>query len=588
MSDRTIGDGAAVVMAVLAALLALLAPPVPWQLALGLVGVAVFVRRPPLLAVALALLVGGRAHQQLDALSAPLPERLDGVGVLAGDPTDEQYGVRFIVDLDGRRYVAEVDREIAAPLRGAGTGDHLWLSGRPSPLRGAPEGWVRSRHLAGRLSVRSLQRGPPAAPWYAAANSVRRTLTAGAASFDDDRRPLYLGMVIGDDRQLSELRQHRFRTAGLNHLTAVSGQNVAFLIAVAAPALSRVGRRSRAVLTLVLLVAMVLVTRADPSVLRAGVMAGLAVLAVSTGRIAPAVRILTLTITILLLADPMLVHALGFRLSIAATAGLVVLAGPIESHLPGPAWLRLPLAVTLAAQLATAPLVVGLNGGISPASVPANLLGVPAAGAVMMLGVTVGTLAGLVAEPVAAVLQLPARVLVGWIDLVAGVAAGAPCGLLDRVRLVAVVGAIVGAGLARPRCSPRGRRALVAAAVLVVVALCWPRAPGPGEHPLSDDVTVVVGSCGGVVARLSGSVDESDALAALQQSSLRRIDLLVVEPGRAARAAAASVGEQWPVRRRLDAGPALGGSWTVGGVEVVADGSSVTIGLSRAACRLTP
>ena len=103
MSDRTIGDGAAVVMAVLAALAALLAPPVPWQLALGLVGVAVFVRRPPLLAVALALLVGGRAHQQLDALSAPLPERLDGVGVLAGDPTDEQYGVRFIVDLDGRR-----------------------------------------------------------------------------------------------------------------------------------------------------------------------------------------------------------------------------------------------------------------------------------------------------------------------------------------------------------------------------------------------------------------------------------------------------------------------------------------------------
>lgn len=112
--------------------------------------------------------------------------------------------------------------------------------------------------------------------------------------------------------------------------------------------------------------------------------------------------------------------------------------------------------------------------------------------------------------------------------------------------------------------------------------------PGTGEHPLSDDVTVVVGSCGGVVARLSGSVDESDALAALQQSSLRRIDLLVVEPGRAARAAAASVGEQWPVRRRLDAGPALGGSWRVGGVEVVADGSSVTIGLSRAACRLTP
>ena len=52
-------------------------------------------------------------------------------------------------------------------------------------------------------------------------------------------------------------------------------------------------------------------------------MAGLAVLAVSAGRVAPALRVLAVTVTLLLLVDPMLVHALGFRLSVAATAGLV-------------------------------------------------------------------------------------------------------------------------------------------------------------------------------------------------------------------------------------------------------------------------
>ncbi len=620
MTDRT-----ALALAALVAAGALWAPDVPVVVGVAVAMVGVVWRRPALVVIGLALVVGGRAHDQGAALGEPLPGRVDGVATLVGDPEPQRFGVRVVLDHGGRRYVADVPVDRATELRSAGTGDHVVVQGRPSELVGAPTGWVRSRHLAGRLSVTRLQRGPPAAPWFAAANSVRRTLSAGALSFDPATRPLYLGMVIGDDRELSELRQHRFRSAGLTHLTAVSGQNVAFVLAVAGPLTSRSGRRGRMVLTLCLLVCMVLVTRADPSVLRASSMAALAVVALSSGRLAPARRVLCLTVAMLLVVDPLMVHSLGFQLSVAATAGLVLLAGPLEGRLPGPRWFRLPLAVTLSAQLATAPLLLAMNGAVSPASVPANLMAVPAAGAVMMLGVTVGAVAGVVAEPVALWLQFPARLLVGWIDAVARWGAAAPCSTLGPWRLGVVVVAVAvglvlrhrrgsgGAGAPPAETSDGGfevagqgpasawSRPVSLVAVAVVLAAVWPGPLRVGAQRPAEGITMTVGRCGGVVVRVSQASDERTALEGLQRRSVQRIDVLVVDAGRSASATAATVQEQWPVRRRIDLAqltaavdgdhdPMSDGAagWSVGGVDVRVVGSVATIELSEGPCRLAP
>lgn len=605
-------DRAVVAAACIAAAAALVAPPVPLGVAVAaataLVGVAILLRHPLVVIVAVALLVGARAHDQLAALAAPIPTRVEGVAELADDPRPAPFGTDVVLRIDGRRYVAQVPFELSAPLHLAGTGDHVRVAGRTAPLRGAPEGWVRSRHLAGRLQVTRLDRGPPAAPWFAAANAVRGILRAGASTYGDEHSPLYLGMVIGDDRALSELRQFRFGAAGLTHLTAVSGQNVAFVIAVASPLLDRLGRRGRAAAIGLLLVAFGLVTRADPSVLRAATMSAVAVLAVTTGRLAPAVRVLALTVMLLSLVDPLLVHALGFQLSVAATAGLVTLAGPIDARLPGPPWLRLPLAVTLAAQLATAPLLLGLNGGIPVAAVPANLLAVPAAGLVMMLGITVGLVAGLVVEPVAAVLQLPGRVLVGWIDTVARLASQAPTTPLGPGRFVAAVGGLAAmvvavsartvppgqgsgsAGARRARRTarrPASRRLVVVAAAAVVVWVCWPARPTVGRSELTGGVTLVRGACGGTAVQLGTEADTEDALVSLQRSGVRRVDVLVVDPSRNAGRTASAVQQQWPVRRRLDLPVADPLRLGVGGVEVSAGGDRAAIELSAAACRLT-
>ena len=78
------------------------------------------------------------------------------------------------------------------------------------------------------------------------------------------------------------------------------------------------------------------VTRFEPSVLRATVMAAIAVTAWMLGRPVSGLRTLALAVTALVLVDPMLVGVLGFQLSVAASAGILVLARPLADHLPGP------------------------------------------------------------------------------------------------------------------------------------------------------------------------------------------------------------------------------------------------------------
>lgn len=504
MEDHTI-----VAAAALAAVLAIAAPPVPVVLCVGLVIAAGLSRRPVLLAVALAVLVGARAHASIAELEAPLPDRVEGIAQLAGDPERGWFGTRAVVRIDGRRWVADIASSEEAVVRDLLTGDHVELRGTPRELEGAPPSWVRSRHLAGRLAVQEVGRGPPAAPWYRIANEVHRRLAAGASSFDDGARALYMGLVVGDDRQQDELTEWRFRASGLTHLLAVSGQNVAFLLVVCRPLLERMGLRQRLVVAGVVLSLFVLVTRAEPSVLRATAMTAVALWASTYGRWVSPTRAVALAVMGLLLVDPLLVHSTGFRLSVAATAGLVVLSEPLAERLPGPRWLTEPLSVTLAAQMATAPILLAFTDGLPVVAVVANLAAGPAAGAVMVLGVTVGLVAGFVRADLAQVLQLPARVLVWWVDTVASASSHVPLLPLGGSRmpiLTAAAAALVWAGRVPAGRSMRIAIRLVAAVVLVPVALALvPPRPQPGIHHVDRSTTVRVWPCGAPTVEVRGT-----------------------------------------------------------------------------------
>ncbi len=535
---------AAAVALVGAAALIGLPAPMPGALVAACLGVVVGValRRPFVVVLAIAVLVGARSDQSAAALSAPLPERVEGVAVLASDPAPRFFALQVVLDLEGRRYVADVPTDRAGDVRSMLTGEQVRIEGRTRDLDDAPRGWVLSRHLAGRLSVRTIEPHGRGRTWFRAANLVHRTITTGARTMDDDRASLYTGLVLGDDRAQSELMRFRFEASGLTHLLAVSGQNVAFVLAVAAPLLRRAGPRSRFAASAALLVLFVLVTRAEPSVLRAAVMAAVAMAAVLSGRVTSGVRVLCLTVMAVLVLDPLLVHSLGFQLSVCATAGLLLLAPPLADRLPGPEWLRVPLAVTIAAQLATAPLLLALAGGLPSVAVVTNLLAGPAAGVVMMLGVTVGLLAGVVREPWSGVLQTPAESMVRWVDVVATTGSRAPAPTLGGVQLAVLGCAGVLVVVVRPRLE-RGRVALV---VVAAAATLWALRPGslePGPHDLGGASLSTVDGCG-VVVKVQDANGPGEVLESLWRLGVRRADLVVAGEGQRTRAAAEIVAEQ--------------------------------------------
>ena len=132
------------------------------------------------------------------------------------------------------------------------------------------------------------------------------------------------------------------------------------------------------------------------------------------GRQQSVARLLAWTVTILVLVDPMLVWSVGFWLSTGATAGVCLVAPPLAERLPGPRWLRVPLAVTLGAQVGVVLPSWLVFHRLPLVSLPANLLAVPVAGFVMLFAIPAGLLSALL-PPFAPVLLAPCAAGTRWV-----------------------------------------------------------------------------------------------------------------------------------------------------------------------------
>ncbi|MGD9798118.1 MAG: ComEC/Rec2 family competence protein [Acidimicrobiia bacterium] len=416
------------------------AAPVPvWPAALA-AGLCLLSARPLGLVVAAALLAAGLASTAWAGLSPPRPAPLAGWATLVRAPEAVPGGVRVEVRLGGRHLDAWARGPAGAELAHRAPGQRGELAGSVRPLGPMARRHLAPRHVAGRLEVAEVGGWRPAPPAHRVANRIRRVLERGARPLEPDDRSLLLGVVLGDDADRSPTLDERFRAAGLSHLLAVSGQNVAFVLALAGPLLRRLGLRSRWAVTLALLAFFALLTGWEPSVVRAGAMAAIACTSWAAGRPASSLRLLALAVAASVLLDPLLVRSVGFQLSVGATLGIALLARPLASRLRGPAWLREVVAVTLAAQVGVLPVAVPVFGGVPVASLPANVLAAPVAAPLTTWGLVAGLLAGRLGPPADRLLHRPTAVLTGWLDGVAGWAAGLPLGTVGA-RTAAGIGA---------------------------------------------------------------------------------------------------------------------------------------------------
>ena len=306
-------------------------------------------------------------------------------------------------------------QELTLSLRSPAAGSVVWYAPR------YPEASVSLRY------GRYVLRGDAVRTAEGAGNRLRGALYAFKralvgileAALPREKAALLAGLTVGERGEFSDEFKEALRVSGTTHIVALSGYNIA-IVALAAGALFSkfLARRPRFLVTLSVIAAFVIATGAEASVVRAGIMGAILLLAKDSGRIYSLRNAITATAFIMALVDPsVLIFDLGFQLSFLALLGIVFLVPRIEPlvlRIRGvPAVLKEHLATTAAAQLAVTPLLLMSFGSVSLFSLPANVLILGTVPLTMALGFLAG-FAGLLHGALAGLFALPAGILLSY------------------------------------------------------------------------------------------------------------------------------------------------------------------------------
>ena len=423
------------------------------------------------------------------------------------------------------------------------------------------------RAVLGVTASRGVRVTAPSGGVFAVAAELRRGLVASTAGLPAPGAGLIPGLAVGDTSAVSADLDAAMKESSLSHLTAVSGANCAIVVGLAFGAVTALGgsRRARVAGGVGALVGFVLLVTPEPSVVRAGTMAAIAMLGVLLGRTGAGMAMLSLAVSVLLVADPWLAGSLGFALSAVATGSLLLFARPLADGLSRrmPRALALALSVPLAAQLACGPLLVIITPVVPLYGVVANLLAAPAAPIATIVGLAACLAAPLpwVQSGLTAIAWLPASWIAGtahtfsalpgdqvpWWEGWTGVAALAVVSAAIGVVVIVPRAGVPGTPVNRPRVigarMPRSQlwrigSGLLLAVVVGVVAGGAALASAAGRWTLPSGWSVLacdIGQGDAVLVRSAGAValvdtgPEPETLErCLARAGVDRIDLLVL------------------------------------------------------------
>lgn len=318
-------------------------------------------------------------------------------------------------------------RATLAALPPFDAGERVEIVGRFEPVDG---GTTQGRRLLSQGVVATTafpQMAPLGAgsvhPLPLAALRVRASLRhAIQQALPEPHASLLAGLLVGSQQGMPEELRQALVASGTTHLVVVSGYNITLVAGALAGLFHRSPHLRRTLPVVGVWLFTLLAGGTAPSV-RAAIMATVAIVAVQSGRGRDALGALALATAAMLLIDPRLVHDLGFQLSMLATLGLVTLQPRLASLAPWlPSVVREPVAATLAAQLATTPLLATTFHQVSISAPLANALAAPAIPVATVggaLGVGIVVAAPAVAPLVGAALAIATGYLVNVIELAA-------------------------------------------------------------------------------------------------------------------------------------------------------------------------
>ena len=386
------------------------------------------------------------AFDPLLELAAIEPGEVEIVGRVISPPVPTKIGYRADVRVEHLWYE---EKEV---LRGGGiqtysgdmpvgVGDRVQLSGELKRPETKEDGfdygrYLQTRGISGVVYAKGVWQTDEERGWVGRVH--RQTDVALGQGLRPLEAAVVRGMVLGDSSRIPEELEEAFRRSGITHVLAISGQHVAVLAAMiylvlrlfAVPMLLR----NPAVLGLMWLY--IFVAGAPPSAIRAGVVASFVLAAPLFGRQLSPLHFMTTMLACVLAWNPLLIYSTGFQLSVAAVFGILLLRKPLKMFVERtvlrpfekpPELLSNLLAVSLAAQIATTPIIATSFDEVSVIGVLANLVAVPLSGPILTLGL-LGTLAGNLAAPLAYLINVSNGFLVTaliWVAEAASILPGA-------------------------------------------------------------------------------------------------------------------------------------------------------------------
>jgi competence protein ComEC len=489
-----------------------------------------------------ALLANNKAMVSADLEIRADPHRVAGSGVTAAAAAAVMKATT--VRVGGRGHAWLIRAPVLVVITGPQVGQWFQI---PVGTRVAVDGRFEAPDRGSDVAAVLRVRGAPLvveqpSPGLRLVERVRAGLRRAVAARRPEPRALVPALVLGDTSGLNVELAKDFQSTGLTHLTAVSGANLTLLLAFLLTVARCVGVRGwwLRILGLAGVIIFVALCRTEPSVLRAAAMGLVALAALGSGSRAAGGRNLAVASMILLLLDPFLSRSIGFALSVLACAGIVWWARSwtVIMNRWVPLIIAESIAVPLAAQLATTPVIAAVSEQVSVAGLAANALAGPFVGPATVLGfAAAGT--SLVSETLAALFGCgaawSAQVII-WIATIGSQLPGSewhmpatPATLVWLAISSLLVGVSLAHVLARPWLS------LLLAGVMIICLGAVPRQPG---WPPRDWVLVAcdVGQGDGLVVRTgrgSAIVVDSGPTPGVMEGCLdrlriRRVPLLVI------------------------------------------------------------
>jgi competence protein ComEC len=341
-------------------------------------------------------------------------------------------------------------------------------------------------------------------PFYSAIFALKTQTQAVIARYlPEPHAGLLTGILLGNQRGLSPALGDDFSAVGASHIIAISGFNMAIISGVVMGLLERlrVGKRWAAFIGIGFLVLYTILVGAGATVFRAALMSSLLIIAPLLNRKTFIPSTLAFVVLLLTLQNPSAIWDISFQLSFLAVLGLALFVEPLQKLLDRALLTALPtdyartasnflsdaLIVTLAAQIATLPLMLLYFQRLSLVALAVNMLIIPMQSVLMVLG-AIATLVGFVLPFLAQILFFWDILLLGWtiaiVRLFADLPfADAPLALDARVvglyYVLLIVGAIMTAtrsnvwGILGQRLRARPIVSVISAAGVGIVMLLW-------------------------------------------------------------------------------------------------------------------